>query len=69
MAQRISTVINAQKIIVLDNGQVVGIGAHTDLIHSCPVYQEIASSQLSPDELRHALATPVKHLKPESEAV
>jgi ATP-binding cassette subfamily B protein len=64
VAQRISTVINAQKIVVLDQGKVVGIGTHTQLMKDCQVYQEIASSQLSPEELRHALTAPAKKLKP-----
>jgi ATP-binding cassette subfamily B protein len=63
VAQRISTVINAQKIVVLDQGRIVGVGDHRELMRSCEVYQEIASSQLSPDELRHALTSP-QHLKP-----
>jgi ATP-binding cassette subfamily B protein len=64
VAQRISTVINAQKIVVLDQGQVVGIGTHSQLMKDCQVYQEIASSQLSPEELRHALTAQPQHLKP-----
>ena len=64
VAQRISTVINAQKIIVLDQGKIVGIGSHRDLMRDCPVYQEIASSQLSPDELRHALTVSANSVKP-----
>jgi ATP-binding cassette subfamily B multidrug efflux pump len=58
IAQRISTVINAKKIIVLDRGKIVGIGTHTELMRSCQVYQEIASSQLSPEELIEALDAP-----------
>jgi ATP-binding cassette subfamily B protein len=55
IAQRISTVINAQKILVLDQGELVGIGTHSELMKSCSVYQEIAESQLSPEELDEAL--------------
>jgi len=52
VAQRISTIMDAQKIIVLNQGKIVGIGSHEKLIKSCKVYQEIALSQLSEDELR-----------------
>lgn len=51
VAQRISTIINAEKIVVLDAGKVVGQGTHAELLVSCEVYREIASSQLSEDEL------------------
>ncbi|MDD3007111.1 MAG: ABC transporter ATP-binding protein [Candidatus Pacebacteria bacterium] len=51
VAQRISTIMNADNIIVLDNGKIVGQGRHEDLLKSCPVYQEIAASQLSAEEL------------------
>lgn len=51
VAQRIGTIIDADKIIVLDEGNVVGIGTHKELLKSCPVYIEIASSQLSKEEL------------------
>jgi ATP-binding cassette, subfamily B, multidrug efflux pump len=50
VAQRVSTILNADQIIVLDQGRVVGIGAHTDLMKSCETYQEIVLSQLSPEE-------------------
>ncbi len=53
VAQRISTVLNADQIIVLDNGKVVGIGTHNELLESCEVYREIALSQLSEEELGH----------------
>ena len=53
VAQRISTILNAEQIIVLDEGQIVGIGTHKQLISSCKVYQEIALSQLSKEELAH----------------
>ncbi len=52
VTQRISTIMNADKIIVLDGGKIVGIGQHKELMKSCRVYQEIASSQLSEDELK-----------------
>ena len=51
VAQRIGTIRDADKIIVLDEGKMVGIGTHEELMHTCPVYQEIARSQLSPEEL------------------
>jgi ATP-binding cassette subfamily B protein len=51
VAQRISTVINADRIIVLDNGQVVGNGTHRDLLDTSPVYREIVASQVSLDEV------------------
>ena len=51
VAQRIGTIRNADKIIVLDKGKVAGMGTHEELMQTCPVYQEIARSQLSPDEL------------------
>ena len=51
VAQRISTVLDADQIIVLDSGKVVGIGKHDDLMKSCKVYKEIALSQLSEEEL------------------
>lgn len=53
VAQRISTILNANKIIVLDQGQVVGIGTHSELLKTCEVYKEIAYSQLSKEELEH----------------
>ena len=52
VAQRISTIMDAQKIIVLDQGKIVGQGSHNELMKNCQVYNEIASSQLSEDELR-----------------
>ncbi len=61
VAQRISTIMNADKIIVLDEGRIVGQGTHNELMTTCDVYREIASSQLSDAELRshpgHAPAT------------
>lgn len=51
VAQRINTIMDADKIIVLDEGQIAGIGTHQDLLENCSVYQEIASSQLSDEEL------------------
>ena len=54
VAQRISTVMNADQIIVLDNGHIVGIGKHKELLQNCEVYKEIALSQLSKEELENA---------------
>ncbi len=54
VAQRIGTIINADKIIVLDNGECVGQGTHKELLKSCDVYKEIALSQLSKEELENA---------------
>ena len=54
VAQRISTIMNADKIIVLDEGRVVGIGTHKELMKNCNVYKEIALSQLSKEELENA---------------
>ncbi|KLO24487.1 ABC transporter ATP-binding protein [Marinitoga sp. 1155] len=51
VAQRISTIINADQIIVLDEGEIVGIGTHKELMKTCDVYREIAYSQLSEEEL------------------
>lgn len=51
VAQRVSTIMHADKIIVLDEGKVVGIGKHKELIENCPVYKEIALSQLSEEEI------------------
>ena len=54
VAQRIGTIINADKIIVLDKGECVGMGTHQELLKSCDVYKEIALSQLSKEELENA---------------
>jgi ATP-binding cassette subfamily B protein len=51
VAQRIGTIMNADKIIVLDNGEIVGVGTHSELLNNCKVYSEIAYSQLSKEEL------------------
>ena len=54
VAQRIGTIMNADKIVVLDKGECVGIGTHKELLKSCDIYKEIALSQLSEEELNHA---------------
>ncbi|MBE6138951.1 MAG: ABC transporter ATP-binding protein [Firmicutes bacterium] len=53
VAQRIGTIINADKIVVLDKGECVGIGTHKELLKKCKVYKEIALSQLSKEELQN----------------
>lgn len=52
VAQRISTVLNAEQILVLDNGKIVGKGTHKELLKNCQVYRDIAESQLSKEELQ-----------------
>ena len=52
VAQRIGTIKDADKIIVLDSGSMVGIGTHEELLKNCPIYKEIALSQLSEEELK-----------------
>ena len=54
VAQRIGTIMNADKILVLDNGDCVGMGTHKELLKSCDVYHQIALSQLSEEELNNA---------------
>ncbi|NKI24532.1 ABC transporter ATP-binding protein [Paenibacillus dendritiformis] len=51
VAQRVSTVMDADRIIVLDEGKIAGIGTHRELMETCPVYREIVSSQLSEEEI------------------
>ena len=51
VAQRVSTIMNAERIVVLDEGKIVGIGTHRELLQSCETYREIAQSQLSAEEL------------------
>lgn len=53
IAQRISTILHADKILVLDEGKIVGEGTHKELLKTCEVYQQIAMSQLSKEELEH----------------
>lgn len=54
VAQRIGTIRNADKIIVLDSGKIAGMGTHDELMQTCKAYQEIACSQLSEEELKNA---------------
>ena len=54
VAQRISSIMDADQIIVLNEGSIVGIGTHKELLNNCRIYREIALSQLSEEELSHA---------------
>ena len=60
VGQRINTIMNADKIIVLDEGKIVGQGTHQELMKNCEVYQEIAASQLSEDDLQKISAATAK---------
>ena len=60
VGQRINTIMSADKIIVLDEGKIVGQGTHQELMEDCQVYQEIAASQLSEDDLQKMSATTAK---------
>ena len=53
VAQRVSTIMDADKIIVLNEGKIAGMGTHKELLKSCPVYYEIAASQLSEEEMQY----------------
>lgn len=53
VAQRISTIMDADRIIVLDEGRIIGQGTHRELLKNCPIYHEIAASQLSEEELAY----------------
>ena len=55
VAQRISTIMHADQILVLDEGKIAGIGTHAELLKNCEVYQQIASSQMSQKELEKSL--------------
>ena len=55
VAQRISTILNAKQIIVLDDGKIAGIGTHKELLRNCEVYKQIAASQLSEKELQDGM--------------
>lgn len=57
VAQRISTILHADKIIVLDEGRIAGMGTHEELLESCEIYEQIASSQLSENELKRGKAS------------
>ena len=53
VAQRVSTIMDADKIVVLNEGKIAGIGTHRELLRTCPIYYEIAASQLSEEELQY----------------
>ena len=53
VAQRVSTIMDADQIIVLDEGRIVGCGTHKELLKSCRIYHEISASQLSEEELEY----------------
>ena len=55
VAQRVSTILDADNIIVLEEGKVIGQGTHQTLMTTCPVYQEIAQSQLSAAEIERSM--------------
>lgn len=61
VAQRISTILHADQIVVLDEGRVVGTGTHEELLESCPVYLQIAKSQLSEDDFAKARGEAAVH--------
>ncbi len=63
VAQRIATVLRADKIVVIDEGRVVGEGTHADLLRTCDQYREIAYSQLSPEELNESQDVPAAHFE------
>ena len=50
VAQRVSTIMRADRIVVLDDGRIVGIGTHAELVETCPTYVEIVESQLTLEE-------------------
>ena len=56
VAQRVSVAMDADKVVVFDEGRIVGVGTHAELLESCEVYREIAASQLSADELAQSVA-------------
>ena len=52
VAQRVGTIMNADRIIVLDDGRIAGVGTHRELLETCEVYNQIARSQLSEEDLK-----------------
>ena len=69
VAQRIGTIMNADQIIVLDDGKCVGQGTHAELLKKCKVYQQIAESQLSPEEIKASMSIkPRNYAKEKAEA-
>ena len=67
VAQRISTILDAEKIIVLDEGVIEGIGTHNELMVNSPVYRQIATSQLSPKELKEQETKGIERAKTQSQ--
>ena len=63
VAQRIGTILNADQIIVLDDGEISGIGTHRELMQNCEVYRQIAESQLSPEEIEKSLGDSEKEVE------
>ena len=55
VAQRVSSIIDADNILVINDGEVVGQGKHSDLLLNCPVYQDIVKSQLDPEEVEKTI--------------
>lgn len=55
VAQRISSILDVDQILVLDNGMIVGKGSHRELLKTCPLYQEIARLQLGEEALEHEI--------------
>ena len=55
VAQRVGSILDADRILVMENGQIVGSGTHRELLRSCPLYREIAELQLGEEEVRHEL--------------
>ena len=68
VAQRISTILHAEQILVMDEGRIVGEGTHEELMRNCEVYQQIARSQLSASELENSVAVKEKLNKSDEEA-
>ena len=68
VAQRISTILHAEQILVMDEGRIVGKGTHEELMRNCEVYQQIARSQLSASELENSVAVNEKLNKSDEEA-
>src|SRR5699024_5342803 len=55
VAQRVGSIIDADRILVMEDGQIVGRGTHRELLRTCPLYREIAELQLGEEEVRHEL--------------
>ena len=55
VAQRVGSILDADRILVMEDGQIVGSGTHRELLRSCPLYREIAELQLGEEEVRHEL--------------